>query len=57
MLINLLKNLKSVTKDEKGQGMVEYALIIGGIAIVVMAIFATLSGSLTAAFQAISDAL
>ena len=57
MFMNFMKVRPVVIRDEKGQGMVEYALIISGIAIVVFAIFAGLSGGLTATFQSIIDSL
>lgn len=34
--------MKSFLKDERGQGMVEYGLIIGLIAIIVIAVFVAL---------------
>ena len=44
-------------KDEEGQGMVEYGLIIALVAIVVMAALSTMSGGLTAIFGKITDAV
>jgi pilus assembly protein Flp/PilA len=44
-------------KDEKGQGMVEYGLIIGLVAIAVIVVLGLLGGGLTTKFQAIVDAL
>ena len=49
--------LRNFFKDESGQGMVEYALIIALIAIVVIAVLAALGGSITKVFQGSSDAL
>jgi len=48
---------KRLWNDEEGQGMVEYGLIIALIAIVLIAILGTMSGSLEAIFQKISDTL
>jgi pilus assembly protein Flp/PilA len=42
---------------EKGQGLVEYALILVLIAIVVIVILGILGGQVSAVFQRISDAL
>ena len=49
--------LRNFFKDESGQGMVEYALIIALIAIVVIAVLAALGGSITDVFQGSADAL
>ena len=42
---------------EKGQGLVEYALIIVLIAIVVIVVLTALGGQVQAVFQRITDAL
>jgi len=39
-------DLRSIRRDEAGQGMVEYGLIIGLIAIIVIAVFVALGGPL-----------
>lgn len=44
-------------KEESGQGMVEYGLIIALVAIVVIAVLTSLGGKLTDTFQGIVDAL
>jgi len=44
-------------KEEKGQGMVEYALIIGLVAIVVIAVLVLLGPAISAKFQDIINAL
>lgn len=44
-------------KEEKGQGMVEYALLIGLIAIVVIAVLVLLGPAIAAKFQDIINAL
>ena len=57
----MLKNFKdyvlSKLKEEKGQGMVEYALIIGLVAIVVIAVLVLLGPAISAKFQDIINAL
>jgi pilus assembly protein Flp/PilA len=47
----------AILKNEKGQGMVEYALIIGLVAIVVIAVLILLGPAISAKFQAIIDNL
>lgn len=49
----MLKMLKS----KKGQGMVEYALIIALVAVALIAILGFLSGGIGTTFQSIVDAL
>ena len=49
--------LKNWLKDEDGQGMVEYALIIGLIAIVVIAALALLGPKIKQKFEQINNEL
>ena len=44
-------------REEKGQGMVEYALLVGLIAIIVVAVLVFLGPAIAAKFQEIIDAL
>jgi pilus assembly protein Flp/PilA len=53
----MLKMLKAMSKSKKGQGMVEYGLIIGLIAVVVIAILGGVGQKLVALFTQISGAL
>lgn len=57
----MLKKFKnyalSVFKKEEGQGMIEYALLVGLIAIVVIVVLVLLGPAISAKFQAIVDAL
>jgi len=48
---------KAILKDESGQGMVEYGLILGLIAIVAIAIIASLGDKIRDMFQAADDQL
>jgi pilus assembly protein Flp/PilA len=57
MLKKLKNRVLSVLRNEKGQGMVEYALIIGLVAIVVIAVLILLGPAISAKFQAIINAL
>lgn len=45
-----MKNLINLFKDESGQGMVEYGLIIAVVALVVVVALTTLGGSLQTMF-------
>ena len=57
-MLAILKNrFMSVLKDKKGQGMVEYALIIGLVAVVVIAVLVLLGPAIAAKFQAIVNNL
>ena len=49
--------LKNFWKNEEGQGMVEYGLIIALIAVVVIAALGSLSGSISGIFNKASDTL
>ena len=56
-LYNSWYDIKETIKDKKGQGMVEYALIIGLIAVVVITLLTTMGTDIKAKFQAIVDAI
>jgi len=47
----------SKLKEQKGQGMVEYALIIGLVAVVVIGVLVLLGPAIGAKFQSIITAL
>jgi pilus assembly protein Flp/PilA len=53
--LNMSYDLKH--RDEKGATAVEYGLLVGLIAVVIIGAVLTLGGKLSALFQAISDAL
>lgn len=57
MLKNFKNRVLSIFKNEKGQGMVEYALLIGLIAVVVIAVLVLLGPAIAAKFQDIINAL
>jgi len=57
-MLNKFKNyIGSILKNEKGQGMVEYALIIGLVAVVVIGVLVLLGPAIAAKFQEITGAL
>jgi len=49
--------IKAILKDESGQGMVEYGLILGLIAVAAVAVLLILGPRISAMFQAANDAL
>mgnify|MGYP002277485524 CR=1 FL=1 len=57
MLKMCMTYFKSFMKKEKGQGMVEYGLIIGLIAVAVVAVLGIMGGQINQLFQSVSDAL
>ena len=57
MLKKFKNYIVSILTNEKGQGMVEYALIIGLVSIVVIAVLVLLGPAIAAKFQAIINAL
>jgi pilus assembly protein Flp/PilA len=57
MLMMMYNWLMAFNKEEEGQGMVEYALLIGLIAIVVIVVLINLGPAIAAQFQDIIDNL
>lgn len=59
--INMLKKFKNyvlpILREEKGQGMVEYALIIGLVAVVVIGVLVLLGPAISEKFNDIITAL
>ena len=49
--------IKTTLKDESGQGMVEYGLILGLIAVAAVVVLVALGPKISAMFQQASDAL
>ncbi len=56
-MIRYLAQMVALIKNEEGQGMVEYALIIGGIAIVAMIAINALGGGVGTLFTKITTSL
>ena len=52
-----MKNLIAWFKDEEGQGMVEYALIIGLISIVAIAVLIVVGTKITSKFNDVNNNL
>ncbi len=51
----MMKKLVGLVRDEEGQGMVEYGLIIAVIAVALVAALVTLKGGIAGVFQNASD--
>lgn len=49
--------MRRLYSEEEGQGLVEYALIIGLISIIIIAVATTMGGAISAKFADITDAL
>lgn len=47
--------LKRLVRDEEGQGLIEYALILVGIAVIVIVTLMTIGGQVSQVFQSIQD--
>ncbi|SET05918.1 pilus assembly protein Flp/PilA [Oceanobacillus limi] len=50
----MLNKIKGLFVEEKGQGMTEYGLILGLIAVGVIAVLVTLGGEIKAVFEGIT---
>ncbi len=56
-MLNLMVKLQNMFRNEKGQGMVEYGLIIGLVAIIAISALTFLGPKVAGVFNAISSAL
>ncbi len=54
---NILERARRILQNEEGQTLVEYALIIGVVALTLVAALTGISDALTRAFDAITSAL
>lgn len=57
MMLNLFVKIQSLLNREEGQGMVEYSLIIGLVAIAVVGAVVLLGGQIEAVFTNITNTL
>ncbi|WP_319001923.1 Flp family type IVb pilin [Clostridium algoriphilum] len=55
--MNFIDIILFKVREEEGQGMVEYALLVGLIAVVVIGVLVLLGPAIAAKFQSIIDAL
>ncbi|HAM33095.1 MAG TPA: Flp family type IVb pilin [Deltaproteobacteria bacterium] len=53
----MLKKLSAMTKDEKGQALAEYGLILALIAVICVVALQTLGGGVNAALTSIANAV
>lgn len=53
----MLNNLKTLVRDENGQGMVEYGLIVGIISVAAIVSLTTVRTKLAELFKAVTDGL
>ncbi len=53
----MLKKMEQFVREEEGQGMAEYGLILAGVAVVAAAIFVTLGGKINTLIQSVIDKL
>ncbi|RQD72267.1 MAG: Flp family type IVb pilin [Tindallia sp. MSAO_Bac2] len=51
----MMEKMMKLMKDESGQGMAEYGLILAGVAVVVMVALVALGGGLTDLFDRVTD--
>lgn len=57
MLMNFMNYVSSKVRNEEGQGMVEYALLVGLIALAVIVTAGLLGDGISAQFDAIKTAI
>jgi pilus assembly protein Flp/PilA len=53
----MLNKIKNLVKEEQGQGMTEYGLLLAVIVVIVVAALTLLKGSLTGLFQDVQEKL
>ncbi len=53
----MMNKLKALFVEEKGQGMTEYGLVLGVIAIAVVGVLFTIRGEIVEIFNEVSNAL
>jgi pilus assembly protein Flp/PilA len=53
----MMKKMKALLTEEKGQGMTEYALVLGVIAVAIVVILGTLKTQIIAMYQSVVDSL
>lgn len=57
MYVRMINQVNALAVPQKGQGLVEYVLIVALISIIAIAIMTTVGGQVQEVFQAVSTAL
>jgi pilus assembly protein Flp/PilA len=57
MIQMLSTYFEALRRDERGQGLVEYALIIALVSVALILVLGAVTGSITGVFEEIQDAL
>lgn len=53
----MMEMIKMVLRNQKGQGMVEYGLILALVAVAAVTVMGTMGTSITSTFQSVVDKL
>ncbi|MEH7480149.1 Flp family type IVb pilin [Neobacillus drentensis] len=53
----MMKKMKALLTEEQGQGMTEYGLVLGVIAVAVVGVLALLRGQILEMFTSVTDAI
>jgi pilus assembly protein Flp/PilA len=53
----MLNKIKGLVKEEQGQGMTEYGLLLAVVVVVIVAVLATFRTQLTNLFKSVTDNL
>jgi pilus assembly protein Flp/PilA len=53
----MMKKMKALLTEEQGQGMTEYGLVLGVIAVAVVGVLALLRGQILEMFQSVTGAI
>jgi uncharacterized protein len=56
-VLQMMKKMKALLTEEQGQGMTEYGLVLGVIAVAVVGVLALLRGQILDMFTAVTDAI
>lgn len=57
MVVNLINRLRAFSRNDEGQDLIEYALLVGLISLVAVVAVTAAGGSVQTIFQGIANAL